>query len=150
MFHTNLTRSGRIKAVDLLPGSVPVSLSSSSRFEFVQGDALAMRVEGEAFDLVMSDASPNRTGAGRDDAVRQNRLTMDVIRHVAGGLRVGGDMVVKVLGGGGIEEVKGWGEVKGRWAGGWKFVRPRGVSRGKEGYYVGRGWRGGEGECNEI
>ena len=135
IFLTGLKAGGRITGVDVLDGNVPRELEEYAGFTFILSDICDVELE-EGYDLIMSDASPNRTGNRRADAARQNGLSLSILEKCSASLCLGGDLIIKVLGGEGEDDVKDWGV--GRFER-WRKVKPRGVSRGREGYYVGQG-----------
>lgn len=93
------------------------------------------------YDLILSDASPNRTGSSSTDSLQQNELALNIIEISKNVILPKGDLIIKYSRGPGKEEIEKWG--KGRFES-WKCRKPEG-SRGesREGYVVGRGWKGG-------
>ena len=99
---------GRVFASDIL------SMDAMPGVTFVQGDfreqtvmdEILMLVNGQSIDIVISDMAPNISG---EKAVDQPRamylaeLALDFAVHV---LKLGGDLVIKVFQGEGIEEFR--------------------------------------------
>jgi len=99
---------GRLIAMDLLP------MDHFAQVEFVQGDfseqavydELMKILDGQAVDLVICDIAPNMSGVRTVDQARAMYLTelaLDFSRQV---LKPGGNFVVKVFEGQGLDEFR--------------------------------------------
>ena len=100
--------SGRIVAIDLLP------MDPLAGVQFVQGDfradeglaALATALGGRPVDLVVSDMAPNLSGVESADQARSVHLGELALEFAGDHLREGGDLVVKVFQGSGLQELQ--------------------------------------------
>lgn len=99
---------GRVIALDLLP------MDSLAGVDFIQGDfqeeAVYMQlldtIKEQPVDLVMSDMAPNISGMKAVDQPRAMylaELTLELAQKV---LKPGGDMLIKVFNGAGLDEFK--------------------------------------------
>lgn len=90
---------GKLFAIDLLP------FSPLPGVDFIQGDfstaetweALKSALAGRPIDLVLSDMAPNLTGIAATDSARVAELVELTLEFVAGHLKLGGDLLVKVF-----------------------------------------------------
>jgi len=103
-----LNGRGRIIATDILP------MDALADVEFIQGDfredqvfeALMQTIDGEGFDLVLSDMAPNMSGVDAVDqpaAMYLVELALDMARQV---LKPGGHFLAKVFQGEGFDAFK--------------------------------------------
>jgi len=99
---------GRVIALDILP------MDSFAQVEFIQGDfredevleTLMALLDGQPVDLVICDMAPNISGVRVVDQPRSlylAELALDFSRNV---LRPGGDMLVKVFEGAGLDDFR--------------------------------------------
>lgn len=96
---------GAIVAIDLLPME-PIAGVSSITADFEQDEGLAAveNALGERpVDLVLSDMSPNLSGIDVVDQARSVALAELALQFAATHLRAGGDFVVKVFQGAGLD-----------------------------------------------
>jgi 23S rRNA (uridine2552-2'-O)-methyltransferase len=94
-----------IVAIDLLPME-PVAGVTSITADFEQDAGLAAvesALAGRSVDLVLSDMSPNLSGIDVVDQARSVALAELALQFASTHLRVGGDFVVKVFQGAGLE-----------------------------------------------
>ena len=101
-----LRGQGRIIAMDILP------MEPLDGVEFLQGDfredevleALMVKIDDRAIDLVMSDMAPNISGVAAVDQPRSMYLCELALEFARQTLRPGGDFLVKVFQGEGFDE----------------------------------------------
>ena len=99
---------GRIIAVDILP------MEPVDKVSFIQGDftedeiihACIAGLQGSRADLVISDIAPNLSGVRVSDQARSLYLAELVLDFADVALRQGGDFLVKLFQGEGIEQYK--------------------------------------------
>jgi 23S rRNA (uridine2552-2'-O)-methyltransferase len=95
----------RIIAIDLLPME-PIAGVELVRGDFESDDGLAAldrALEGSAIDLVISDLSPNLSGIDVVDQARSIGLAELALDFACAHLQPGGDLVVKVFQGAGLD-----------------------------------------------
>jgi 23S rRNA (uridine2552-2'-O)-methyltransferase len=94
-----------IVAVDLLPMEpVPGAVTITADFERDEGlAAIAEALAGRPVDLVLSDMSPNLSGIDVVDQARSIALAELALHFARSHLRAGGDLIVKVFQGAGLE-----------------------------------------------
>jgi 23S rRNA (uridine2552-2'-O)-methyltransferase len=98
--------NGRIVAIDLLP------MDGIAGVTFIQGDfreeeglrALSAALDNSRPDLVVSDMAPNLSGIDVADQARSVLLGELALEFAVGHLRPGGDLLVKVFQGAGLQE----------------------------------------------
>lgn len=103
-----LAENGRVIATDILPMDVLEDV------EFVQGDfteeavldEILKLIEGEAFDLVISDMAPNMSGMKSVDQPRSMYLAELALDLAVKVLKPNGAFLTKVFQGEGIEEYR--------------------------------------------
>ncbi len=135
--------TGRVLALDLLP------LDPMWGVEFLQGDfreesflaEFETLLGNDVVDLVLSDMAPNMSGITISDQARSihlAELALDFARHH---LRPGGDLMVKVFQGSGLDELRA--EMKQSFSS--LLVRKPQSSRDRsaEFYLLARGFKGG-------
>jgi 23S rRNA (uridine2552-2'-O)-methyltransferase len=100
-----LGRQATIVAVDLLPMEpVPGVATLTADFERDEGlAAVEEALGGRPVDLVLSDMSPNLSGIDVVDQSRSIALAELALDFAGSHLRAGGDLVVKVFQGAGLE-----------------------------------------------
>ncbi len=99
---------GRIIAVDILP------MEPVDKVSFIQGDftedeiinACIAGLQGDRADLVISDIAPNLSGVRISDQARSMYLAELALDFADNVLRNGGDFLVKLFQGDGIEQYK--------------------------------------------
>ncbi|MGH8245922.1 MAG: RlmE family RNA methyltransferase [Gammaproteobacteria bacterium] len=99
---------GRVIAVDALP------MSPIKHVEFIQGDVSEPEtiarcldlLHGAPADLVISDLAPNLTGIRATDQARSLQLGHSVCAFADAVLRPGGDLLIKVFQGQGMDEFR--------------------------------------------
>jgi 23S rRNA (uridine2552-2'-O)-methyltransferase len=94
---------GRLVGVDLEP--VDASLSSDSRYRFVQGDMFSEKIltslrDLGPFEVILSDAAPRTTGNSIVDAQASLAIAQRVLEIAGTTLKPGGHLVIKVFQGG--------------------------------------------------
>ena len=133
-------RKGRIVAMDILP------MDPLPGVEFVQGDfhdeavleQLLQAVQGHEIDLVMSDIAPNITGVDAVDQPRAMYLAELAVDFADKVLRPGGDLLVKLFQGAGVDEYVA--SARARFARA-RLVKPAASrSRSREIYLLARGF----------
>jgi 23S rRNA (uridine2552-2'-O)-methyltransferase len=108
VLRARLGGSSLIVAIDVLP------MEPIPGVRFVQGDfesdeglaAVESALAGAPVDLVISDMSPNLSGIDVVDQARSMRLAELALDFAAAHLQPGGDLVVKVFQGAGLETFK--------------------------------------------
>jgi 23S rRNA (uridine2552-2'-O)-methyltransferase len=131
-----------IVAIDLLPMD-PIAGVTSIDVDFERDDGLAAidaSLAGRPVDLVLSDMSPNLTGIDVVDQARSIALA-ELALHFAGThLRPGGDFVVKVFQGAGLDAFER--EVRARFTKTYLRKPKASRDRSREHYVVAKGFRG--------
>ncbi|MFO1415585.1 MAG: RlmE family RNA methyltransferase [Burkholderiales bacterium] len=134
--------AGRIVAIDLLPMD-PIAGVTSVQGDFREDEGLAAveaALDGQRVDLVVSDMAPNLSGIEPADQARSVHLGELALDFAAGHLTPGGDLVVKVFQGSGLQELTA--------AIGERFTKvyvrkPKSSrDRSRETFLVGKGFRG--------
>jgi 23S rRNA (uridine2552-2'-O)-methyltransferase len=100
-----LGRGATIVAIDLLPMQ-PIPGVQCIRGDFEQDEglmALETALGGRRFDLVLSDMSPNLSGIDAVDQARSMRQAELALDFACAHLQPGGDLVVKVFQGVGLD-----------------------------------------------
>jgi 23S rRNA (uridine2552-2'-O)-methyltransferase len=134
--------TGRIVAIDLLP------MDPIAGVTFVQGDfreesgleAVNSALSGALVDLVVSDMAPNLSGIDPVDQARSVHLGELALEFASAHLKPGGDLVVKVFQGSGLQELtRAMGEQFAK-----VYVRKPKSSRdrSRETFLVAKGFRG--------
>jgi 23S rRNA (uridine2552-2'-O)-methyltransferase len=103
---------GFLAAADLSPLSreFDKGLFDADNFFFIQGDVTAAEVREallskSPYNVIISDAAPGTTGNHIVDSSRSLELAETVIEYAQNALAVGGNLVVKVFQGGGVDAV---------------------------------------------
>jgi 23S rRNA (uridine2552-2'-O)-methyltransferase len=99
---------GRVIALDVLE-MAPIPHVTFLRGDFAADDAPARLDEalaGRAVDLVVSDMAPNISGVGMVDQARAIHLAELALDFAAGCLKPGGNLLVKVFQGSGLDEYR--------------------------------------------
>ncbi len=131
----------RIVAIDLLP------MDAIAGVQFVQGDferddgiaAVEKSLGGAPVDLVVSDMSPNLSGIGVADQARSIRLAELALDFARTHLQPGGDLVVKVFQGAGLDGFQR--EVRKHFDKTWLRKPKASRDRSREHYLVAKGLR---------
>jgi 23S rRNA (uridine2552-2'-O)-methyltransferase len=131
----------RIVAIDLLP------MDGIAGVQFVQGDvegdaglaAIDEALGGARADLVVSDLSPNLSGIDVVDQARSIRLAELALDFARSHLQPGGDLVVKVFQGAGLDAFQR--EVRAHFAKTYLRKPKASRDRSREHYVVGKGFR---------
>jgi 23S rRNA (uridine2552-2'-O)-methyltransferase len=133
----------RIVAIDRLPMDLIAGV------DFVQADfesdeglaAIEKMLGGARVDLVLSDMSPNLSGIDVVDQAKSVALAELALEFARGHLQPGGDLVVKVFQGAGLDAFQR--DARSDFAN--TYVRKPKASRdrSREHYLVGKGFRGG-------
>lgn len=130
-----------IVAIDLLPME-PVSGVTSITADFEQDAGLAAvenALAGRSVDLVLSDMSPNLSGIDVVDQARSVALAELALQFASTHLRVGGDFVVKVFQGAGLEAFER--EVRNHFTKTYLRKPKASRDRSREHYIVAKGFR---------
>jgi 23S rRNA (uridine2552-2'-O)-methyltransferase len=98
---TRVGDTGRVVGYDLKPVEVPLP----PQVEVHQGDAFAVDLSGERFDVVLSDMAPATMGHHGTDAARSAALAERALDLADRHLQPGGAVVVKVLEGGEVVQL---------------------------------------------
>jgi 23S rRNA (uridine2552-2'-O)-methyltransferase len=99
---------GRVIAVDVLEMQ-PLRGVQVIRGDFLESDTLALiehQLEDRQIDLVVSDMSPNISGVGLVDQARCIYLAELAFEFARLRLKLGGDLLVKVFQGSGLDEYR--------------------------------------------
>ncbi|HWA12855.1 MAG TPA: RlmE family RNA methyltransferase [Burkholderiales bacterium] len=99
---------GRVIALDVLE-MAPISHVTFLRGDFTADEAPARLDEalaGRAVDLVVSDMAPNISGVGMVDQARAIHLAELALDFAAARLKPGGNLLVKVFQGSGLDEYR--------------------------------------------
>ena len=137
-----LGRNAVIVAVDLLPME-PIAGVTTIAADFERDDgqgAIDAALAGRPVDLVLSDMSPNLSGIDVVDQARSVALA-ELALHFAGThLRAGGDLVVKVFQGAGLDAFER--AVRERFEKAYLRKPKSSRDRSREHYVVAKGFRG--------
>ncbi len=134
--------SGHVVAIDLLPMD-PVAGVTVVQGDFREDEGLAAvesALAGEPVDLVVSDMAPNLSGVAPADQARSVHLGELALEFAAAHLKPGGDLVLKVFQGSGLQDLQAaMGEHFAK-----VYVRKPKSSRdrSRETFLVGKGFRG--------
>ena len=99
---------GQVIAVDIL-GMEPLHGVAMIRGDFSDDSTLKIlqeRMEGRLIDLVVSDMSPNISGVGLVDQARSIHLAELALEFARERLKPGGDLLVKVFQGSGLDDFR--------------------------------------------
>jgi 23S rRNA (uridine2552-2'-O)-methyltransferase len=132
----------RIVAIDLLPMEpIPGVGFIEADFESEGGiAAIEKTLAGAKVDLVLSDMSPNLSGIDVVDQARSVALAELALEFARFHLQPGGDLVVKVFQGAGLDAFQR--EVRGDFMNAYLRKPKASRDRSREHYLVGKGFRG--------
>jgi 23S rRNA (uridine2552-2'-O)-methyltransferase len=135
--------TGRIVAIDLLPMD-PVAGVTVVQGDFREDDGLAAvenALGGQPVDLVVSDMAPNLSGIESADQARSVHLGELALEFAAAHLKPGGDLVVKVFQGSGLQALTA--SIGERFAKVYVRKPKSSRDRSRETFLVGKGFRAG-------
>ncbi len=101
--------TGKLIAVDVLEmAAVPgVTVIRGDFCDAAVEDSVRSCLANGRADLVLSDLAPNITGIQSADEARAERLELAALEFARRTLKPGGDMLIKLLSGSGVEGVRG-------------------------------------------
>ena len=140
VLHERLGRAATIVAIDLLPMQ-PIPGVQYVRGDFEQDEGLAAletALGGRRVDLVLSDMSPNLSGIDAVDQARSMRQAELALDFACTHLQPGGDLVVKVFQGGGLDTFVR--DVRGRFSKVYLRKPKASRDRSREHYVVAKGF----------
>ena len=134
--------TGVLVAVDLLDMS-PIAGVTVIRGDFCDPavqDSVQIHLQNRPADLVLSDMAPNITGIRSADEARAERLQAAALEFAGRVLKPGGDMLIKLFAGSGVDAVRGrFSECFARSM----VCKPKASrSKSREFYLLARGYRG--------
>ena len=141
VLHERLGPKATIVAIDLLPFE-PIAGVASITGDFEQDQGLAALdavLDGREVDLVLSDLSPNLSGIDVVDQARSIALAELALQFARTHLRPGGDFVVKVFQGAGLDRFER--EVRGHFTRTYLRKPKASRDRSREHYVVATGLR---------
>jgi 23S rRNA (uridine2552-2'-O)-methyltransferase len=144
VLRARLGPAATIVAIDLLPMQ-PIAGVAAITADFEQDEGLAAveaALAGRPVDLVLSDMSPNLSGIGVVDQAQSVGLGELALQFARKHLRPGGDFVVKVFQGAGLDRFER--EVRAEFAKTYLRKPKASRDRSREHYIVGKGFRGGQ------